>query len=58
MLEELLHPNEDVHSIFTRIAKAVFLATKGKQCPVWRCCPAQFLAFAVLEVYVIVYFST
>ena len=58
MLKELLQPNEDVHAIFTRIAKAVFLATKGTQCPVWRCYPAQFLAFAVLEVYVIVYFST
>ena len=36
VLEELLQPDQDVHVSFRRIGRGVFLATKGKQQPVWR----------------------
>ena len=46
VLEELLKPDQDVHVSFRRIGRAVFLATRGNQSPVWRRCLAHCLKLA------------
>ena len=38
VVEELFQADRHVHVSFRQIGRAVFLATNGDQCPVWRSC--------------------
>ena len=47
VLDEVLTPDQDVHVSFRRIGRAVFLATRGNQSPVWRHCLKHYLILGV-----------